>query len=449
MDIPIVSNIIEAVSSFFSGISAKPIELPIFIALLVDLVLLFCSGFMSSCEVAYFSLSPSDLSNIKEQKHNADAKLLSLLGNSDKLLATILIGNNLVNVAIVMLSNYVIVNLFDFREPWMSFLIQTIVLTAILLLFGEIFPKVFAQRRALAHSRNTATVMKVVSRLLTPFSKLLMASTIRISPTNAKRRDISVDELSRAVKLTTHGGAPEEKEMIEDIIKFYSKTAAEIMIPRIDMSDVDSTWPFKKMLDYVLSSGFSRLPVFEGNEDHIIGVIYVKDLLPYSQEDDTFDWLKLIRDAYFVPENKRIDDILREFRNNKVHISIVVDEFGGTSGLITMEDILEEIVGDITDEYDEEETPFLRLSDGSYLFEGKSSISDVLNWLDLPDDAFGEMGEEVDTISGLVLEILQELPRVGDTAKYDQFRFQVTQMEKRRITQVKLFPFERSQPIDE
>ncbi|WP_116679420.1 gliding motility-associated protein GldE [Porphyromonas loveana] len=436
---------LHLITDFFAGIQVNPIGVAAIVAFIIVALLLCCSAFMSSSEVAYFSLKPADLEEVREQNHSSDKALSSLLDNSNQLLATILIGNNVVNVAIVIIANYAIEHTFVFSSPIAGFLIQTILLTTILLLFGEILPKVYARKNPLQYSRFSAGAMSVIHSLLNPFSKLLVRSTGIVTRTISKKKyDISVDELSKAVALTTTEGEPEEKEMINEIIKFYNKTASEIMLPRIDIVDVDLSWSFRKMLDFVVQSGYSRLPVSDGSEDNIKGVIYIKDLIAHMDKGDEFDWHPLIRKAYFVPENKRIDDLLEEFRANKVHVSIVVDEFGGTCGLITMEDILEEIVGEIADEYDEDELPYKVLEDGSYLFEGKTSLSDVRSHLNLPEDIFGALGEEVDTLSGLFLEIKQELPHIGDMADYAPFRFQVTQMDKRRIIEIKIFPFERN-----
>ncbi|WP_373817269.1 gliding motility-associated protein GldE [Porphyromonas loveana] len=436
---------LHLITDFFAGIQVNPIGVAAIVAFIIVALLLCCSAFMSSSEVAYFSLKPADLEEVREQNHSSDKALSSLLDNSNQLLATILIGNNVVNVAIVIIANYAIEHTFVFSSPIAGFLIQTILLTTILLLFGEILPKVYARKNPLQYSRFSAGAMSVIHSLLNPFSKLLVRSTGIVTRTISKKKyDISVDELSKAVALTTTEGEPEEKEMINEIIKFYNKTASEIMLPRIDIVDVDLSWSFRKMLDFVVQSGYSRLPVSDGSEDNIKGVIYIKDLIAHMDKGDEFDWHPLIRKAYFVPENKRIDDLLEEFRANKVHVSIVVDEFGGTCGLITMEDILEEIVGEIADEYDEDELPYRVLEDGSYLFEGKTSLSDVRSHLNLPEDIFGALGEEVDTLSGLFLEIKQELPHIGDMADYAPFRFQVTQMDKRRIIEIKIFPFERN-----
>lgn len=411
------------------------------IALAVSAVLLILSAFMSSSEVAFFSLSPSDIDAIKEEEHPADNALLELLKDSERLLATILIGNNLVNVAIVILTGYAFSLIFNFSSsPVLGFLTQTVILTLLLLLFGEIIPKVYAQARPLAFSRFSAGKMRLVSSILHPFSSFLMRSTSlltrRMQP---KRYDLSVDELSQAVDLL-EGHEPEEKELFEDIINFHSKTASEIMVPRVDMVDIDISWDFHRMLHFALDSGYSRIPVYEDSEDNIRGILYLKDLIPYKDEGADFDWKKLIREALFIPENKPLDDLLEEFRSTKKHIAVVVDEYGGTSGIVTMEDLLEEIVGEISDEYDEEELPYKRLPDGSYLFEGGTPLNDVLRALDLEPGIFGKVEDQVDTLGGLVLELKQDLPRKGDLVTAGGWSFRVTGLEKFRITEVKVTP---------
>lgn len=398
---------------------------------------------MSSSEVAFFSLSPSDRDSIKDNEEDEDELISDLLNRPEELLATILIGNNIVNVGIVMLSTYIVANLFDFTNaPVLGFIIQTVVLTLILLLVGEIIPKVYAQIAPLKIARFSAPKMKVIRSILKPFSKLLVRSmnlfSTSIVQSSGKQNDLSLDDLSKAVSLSTTASALEEKTMISEIIKFHNKTASEIMVPRIEMVDIDYSWPFTKMLHFAVSSGYSRIPVFRETEDDILGLIYLKDLIPYKHMGDDFTWAPLIRPAYFIPENKKIDDLLEEFRANKIHMSIVVDEFGGTSGIITMEDILEEIVGEITDEYDEEEFPYTRYADGSYLFEAKTSLTDVKRYLDLEDDVFDPAAEEVDTLGGLILEIKQELPHPGDEVWYNGWHFIVVSMDKRRILEVKL-----------
>ncbi len=396
---------------------------------------------MSSSEVAFFSLSPSDIDEIKEEEHPADSALLELLKDSERLLATILIGNNLVNVAIVILTGYAFSQIFDFgTSPLLGFLVQTVILTLLLLLFGEIIPKVYAQARPLAFSRFSAGKMRLISRVLHPFATLLMRTTSLVtSRMQPKKYDLSVDELSQAVDLL-EGHEPEEKELFEEIINFHHKTASEIMVPRVDMCDIDISWDFARVLAFAIECGYSRIPIYEDSEDNIRGILYIKDLLPHKDKPADFDWRSLIREAYFIPENKPLDDLLEAFRSSKKHIAVVVDEYGGTSGIVTMEDLLEEIVGEISDEYDEEELPYKRLADGSYLFEGGTPLTDVLRALNLPSGTFGKGEDQVDTLGGLVLELKQDLPRKGDVVTSEGWRMEVTGLEKFRITEVKLTP---------
>lgn len=428
-------------SSLLGDIIRHSIPLGAWIALGGSVLLLVVSAYMSSSEVAFFSLGPSELDSVKEEEHPSDAPLLSLLGDSERLLATILIGNNIVNVAIVVLTSYAFNLIFDFTSsPVLGFVVQTVVLTLLLLLFGEIIPKVYAQGAPLAFSRFSAPTMQAVMKALRPFSSFLMGSTkVITSRMERKRYDISMDELSQAVDLLGDR-KPDEKQIFEEIINFYSKTASEIMVARIDMVDIDIAWDYHKMLAYALECGYSRIPVYEESEDNIKGLVYIRDFIPYKDEASDFDWRSIIRPAHFVPENKPLDDLLEELRSKKIHMAIVVDEYGGTSGLVTMEDIIEEIVGDISDEYDEEALPYKKLADGSYLFEAKTPISDVHRYLDLEDGAFGDCEEAVDTLGGLFLEIKQDLPRVGDSVRAGAWTLKVQTLERFRIITVILTP---------
>lgn len=435
MDSPLLSEIIR-----------ESIPIGAWIALGVSALLLIVSGYMSSSEVAFFSLRPSELDQVKDHSHPSDEALFSLLSDAERLLATILIGNNIVNVAIVVLTSYSFGYIFDFSSAEvMGFIIQTVVLTLLLLLFGEIIPKVYAQRAPLRFSRFSAPYMVGVVRVLRPFSSVLMYSTKQITRRmQRKRYDISVDDLSQAVDLLGDK-RPEEKAIFEEIISFYSKTASEIMVPRIDMANIDISWDYHKVLSFALECGYSRIPVYEDSQDNIRGLIYVKDLIPYKNEDKDFVWTPLMRTAYFVPENKPLDDLLEELRINKIHMAIVVDEYGGTSGLITMEDLLEEIVGDIADEYDEEELPYKRLPDGSYLFEARTPVGDVQRYLELEEGALGPCEEEVDTLGGLFLEVRQDLPRRGDSVIAGEWRLQVVELERFRIISIQMSPLTRGQ----
>lgn len=409
------------------------------ITMSIGLLLLVISGFMSSSEVAFFSLKPQDLEDIKEGNNSKDATLYKLLQDSERLLATILIGNNFVNVAIVILLSVSLSNIFMFGDnPTLKFIVEVILLTLLLLFFGEIIPKVYAQGKPLSFSRFAASKMAILDKLLRPISIFMVRSTNVVTKhIQRKKYDISVDDLSQAVDLlgdNTH----EEKAMFEEIINFYNKTANEVMTPRIDMVAVDLLISFDKMLSYILESGYSRIPVYENSQDNIKGVLYLKDLIPHRRKGADFKWQNLIRKAYFVPENKRIDDLLEECRSNKIHMSIVVDEYGGTSGIITLEDILEEIVGEISDEYDEEQLPYTKQSDGSYIFEAKTPIIDVLKYLDLDTGTFGEYEDTADTLGGLVIEIKQDLPKLGDVVLASGWQFKVVDIDRFRILQVQI-----------
>ncbi|WP_455084034.1 gliding motility-associated protein GldE [Porphyromonas endodontalis] len=426
--------------SLFSDIIVYPFGWQAAITLGIILLLIVLSGYMSSSEVSFFSLSPQDIHLIRESKTPHDQKLLALLENSEKLLATILIGNNIVNIGIVLSSNYLVHLLFDFGiNSVLSFVLQTIVLTFVLLLFCEIIPKVYAQQHPLSFSRFSAHIMQPLVKVLSPFTIPLVKTSSILERRGKKHYELSVDDLSRAVELT-EGKNETQSKLIGEIIKFHDKTADEIMVPRVDMVMIDYQWDFASTLRFVLDAGYSRIPVFLGTQDVIKGILYIKDCLPYTTAGADFDWHTLIRPANFVPENKKIDDLLEEFRSEHRHISIVVDEYGGTSGLITLEDILEEIVGEITDEYDEDELPYTRLADGSFLFEGKTQINDFCRYLSLEDSLFDPLTQEIDTLGGIFLELKQELPRVGAFVTYRGYRFEITKVEKHRIMQMRVIP---------
>ena len=428
--------------SFFSGlfdqVSVQAFTAGPAIALSLAALLLLVSGFVSASEVAFFSLTPSDVNDIREENSSSDPIIQRLLSSSEYLLAAILIANNFVNVAFVMLCTYGINSVIDFSAaPLLGFILETIVLTFLLLLFGEIMPKIYAQKNSLRFVRRAAPLLNGIARICSPLSKVLVTSTSIINKALVKKKyDLSVDELSKALELTSTE-MPEEKEMLSEIIKFYNKTADEIMTPRLDMEDIDIKMNFRSVIDFVVNTGYSRIPVYTGSEDNIKGILYIKDLLPYVEKPDTFRWQSLIRPAYFVPETKKIDDLLEEFRTNKIHMAIVVDEFGGTSGIVTMEDILEEIVGEISDEYDEDEKQYIRLADGSLIFEAKILLTDFFRVIEADPAEFGKLVEEVETLAGLLLEIKGDFPRRREVIDYKNYRFQVLEIDNRRILKVK------------
>lgn len=428
----------DYISEIFSQVGVQDLTAGPVIALALAVLLLFASGFISASEVAFFSLKPNDINRIKEGNHPSDSVILDLLNNSEFLLATILIANNFVNVAIVMLCTYGINEWLDFSNvPMLGFILETIVLTFLLLLFGEIMPKIYAKQNALSFIHKAAPTLLTLRKFCKPLAALLVHSTSTINKSLGKKKyDISVDELSKALELTSKA-IPEEKEMLAEIIKFYNKTADEIMTSRLDMEDLDIKANFKEVIDTIIKCGYSRIPVYSGTEDNIKGILYIKDLLPYLEKPETFRWQSLIRPAYFVPETKKIDDLLEEFRTNKIHMAIVVDEFGGTSGIVTMEDILEEIVGEISDEYDEDEKQYIRLADGSYIFEAKIQLTDFFRATDTDPADFEKITEEVETLAGLLLEIKGDFPRRREVIEYKNYRFQILEMDNRRILKVK------------
>lgn len=425
-------------SGLFHDITVQSVTTGSVVALALAALLLIVSGLVSASEVAYFSLEPSDVNTIEEGRSPSDSLIRQLLGNSEYLLATILIVNNFVNVAIVMLCTYGFNVIFDFSQaPLLGFVLQTIVLTFLLLLFGEIMPKIYAQKNALDFARFSASFLRFLEKATSPLSKLLVSSTTVINRALAKRRhDLSVDELSKALELTSNE-IPEERKMLAEIIKFYDTTASEIMTPRFDVEDIDMKMNFREVLDFIVRSGYSRIPVYSESEDNIKGILYIKDLLPYLEKPATFRWQSLIRSAYFVPETKKIDDLLEEFRTNKIHMAIVVDEFGGTSGIVTMEDILEEIVGEISDEYDDDEKLYVKLADGSLLFEGKILLTDFYRIVQAQESDFGKLTEEVETLGGLLLEIKRDFPKRGEVILFGPYRFQVLEIDDRRILKIK------------
>lgn len=425
-------------SSIFSNVVINEFTASSIIAFSVAALLLCISAYVSASEVAFFSLSPGDRDDINEGKHASDKVIQRLLDRSEYLLATILIVNNFVNVAVVTLCTYGIHSWIDFtKAPLFGFILETILLTFLLLLFGEIMPKIYAQLNPLRFVRFSAPVLSGAEAFCRPLAKLLVGSTSFITKGKGRRKyDLSAEKLSKALELTS-AEIQDEKEMLAEIIKFYDKTADEIMTSRLDMEDIDIKTNYRGVIDFVIQSGYSRIPVYSDTEDNIKGILYIKDLLPYIDKPDSFRWQSLIRPAYFVPETKKIDDLLEEFRTNKIHMAIVVDEYGGTSGIVTMEDILEEIVGDISDEYDEDERQYIKLADGSYIFEAKIMLTDFFRTIDVPEEDFGKLTEEVETLGGLLLELKGDFPHRKEVITYDKYRFQILEIDNRRILKVK------------
>ena len=424
-------------ANVFNGISVHSPTISAIIAIVLAGLLLLVSGFASASEIAFFSLSPSDLNAIDEKKHPSDEKIRKLLDDTERLLATILITNNFVNVTIIMLCNFFFMNVFVFHSPLAEFLILTVILTFLLLLFGEIMPKIYSAQKTLAFCRFSAPGIWMFRSLFYPVASMLVRSTSFLNKHFArKNHNISVDELSHALELTDKAELKEENNILEGIIRFGGETAKEVMTSRLDVVDLDIRTPFKDVLQCIIENAYSRIPIYSENRDNIKGILYIKDLLPHLNKVD-FRWQSLIRPAYFVPETKMIDDLLRDFQANKIHIAIVVDEFGGTSGIVTMEDIIEEIVGEIHDEYDDEERTYAVLNDHTWVFEAKTQLTDFYKITKVDEEVFDEVAGDSDTLAGLLLELKGEFPALHEKVTYDHYEFEVLEMDNRRILKVK------------
>ena len=424
-------------ANVFNGISVHGPTISAIIAIVLAGLLLLVSGFASASEIAFFSLSPSDLNAIDEKKHPSDEKIRKLLDDTERLLATILITNNFVNVTIIMLCNFFFMSVFEFHSPIAEFLILTVILTFLLLLFGEIMPKIYSAQKTLAFCRFSAPGIWMFRSLFYPVASMLVRSTSFLNKHFArKNHNISVDELSHALELTDKEELKEENNILEGIIRFGGETAKEVMTSRLDVVDLDIRTPFKDVLQCIIENAYSRIPIYSENRDNIKGILYIKDLLPHLNKVD-FRWQSLIRPAYFVPETKMIDDLLRDFQANKIHIAIVVDEFGGTSGIVTMEDIIEEIVGEIHDEYDDEERTYAVLNDHTWVFEAKTQLTDFYKITKVDEEVFDEVAGDSDTLAGLLLELKGEFPALHEKVTYDHYEFEVLEMDNRRILKVK------------
>ncbi|WP_288953105.1 gliding motility-associated protein GldE [uncultured Prevotella sp.] len=422
-----------------SYITVNPISPSIIVSILLAFFLILLSGFASASEIAFFSLSPADLEAMDPDKSPLDMLVQKLRDDSERTLATILITNNLVNVTIIMLCNYILINLLTFSAEWLQFLCVTILLTFLLLLFGEIIPKVYGSTNPLAFCRKAVKGVMFFRKVFWPIETILLKSGAFAEKVLQKEnRQLSIDDLEQALELTDKSDIKDEQSMLQGIIRFGDETAKEVMTSRQDIIDLDIRCSYEDVLKCIVDNNYSRIPVYQDNKDNIRGVLYIKDLLPHLSKPANFRWQSLIRPPYFVPETKKIDDLLREFQENKVHIAIVVDEFGGTSGIVTLEDILEEIVGEINDEYDEEEHNYTKLDANSYIFEGKTLLNDFTKILNLPDDEFDDVEGDADSLAGLLLEIKGDFPAVHEILKYKRYTFEVLEIDERRISKVKV-----------
>ena len=409
-------------------------------------VLLICSALISGAEVAFFGLSPTDLNEIEEKKTVRGKIVVKLLIRPKKLLATILIANNAINIGIVLLFNAIGDTLFSeinyllFGLISVRFLLEVLVATFLILMFGEILPKIYANRNRFQFSIFMAYPLKSLDFLFTPLSSPMRSATIFIYNRLGKQKsNLSVDHLSQALELTSEGDTTkEEQKILKGIVSFGNTDTKQVMRPRLDIFALSEDMKFTEVLEEIKNHGYSRIPVFSENMDNVLGVLYVKDLLPYIDRKN-FNWLTLIREPYFVPENKKLDDLLLEFQDKKNHLAVVVDEYGGTSGIVTLEDVIEEIVGDISDEFDDEDLIYSKLDDFTYIFEGKTTLKDFYRVTKIKNEEdFESQKGESETIAGFVLEIAGSFPKRGEIVSYMDYQFLVESLDKKRLKQIKV-----------
>ena len=406
--------------------------------MVVTLLLLMMSGMMSASEVAFFSLMPSDLRQIKQRNSLASESVMKLLKNSDSLLATILVANNLVNIAIVICSSKIVSTMLQFANSTIEFLFTGVLVTFLLLLFGEILPKIVAQTSNVKVALLLAQPLAILRVLFYPFSYILINTSGRVGKmATPSGENISIEELADAVDMTTEPES-EEQKILSGIVGIASREVEDIMRPRIDIKAVEQTMTFTEVKQVITETGYSRLPVYNEDIDDIKGVLFVKDLLAHISKGDEFGWQQLIREPYFVPMHKKVNAVLEDFQKQKFHMAIVVDEYGAPQGLISLEDILEEVVGEISDESDVDESFYRRLNENTYLFEGKTHIVDVVRVLDLEDDIFEDVQGRAETVAGLMLEINRNFLKKGDEVSAHGIRFIVDSMEGHRIDKIKI-----------
>ena len=431
-------------SSFLLSFSQifQPIDFELGLSIFCVLILVVLSALLSGSEVAMFSISNKQRFDLEDQNKNANKRVLTLLKEPKKLLATILIANNFINVSIVMASNFVFNNLIieGSISDTMNFIIQVIVITFLILLFGEVIPKVYANNYNLKFSKFMAIPLQLLKKLFYPISQILVNSTNLIDKRIEKRKEsIQANELEHALNLTVDSVDNEdEKKILEGIVKFGNTDVKQIMTPRTDVISFEITTPFNELMSELKEIKYSRIPVFEDSFDKIKGILYAKDLLGKMNEKKNFKWPNLLREPKFVPENKKLDDLLKEFQEEKTHIAIVVDEYGGSSGIVSLEDVLEEIVGEITDEFDEEDINYKKLDELNYIFDGKTTLIDIYKLLEIDGEIFEKEKGESDTIAGFCIEQAGKILLKNEKISFDRYTITVEAADKRRIKKVKI-----------
>lgn len=425
------------------------IDVSIVSGFVILFLLLLCSALISGAEVALFSLTQVDIDNALEEKSKPIEIVSNLLQKPQKLLATILVANNFINIAIVILFASIsdilfknvnaVINLYFF-EVQVVFFLKLIIATFLILLFGEILPKIYASRNNLKFSKFMAYPLKVLDVIFSPLSLPMQGITKTINNKLKKQKsNLSVDQLSQALELTSEDDTTkEEHKILQGIVSFGNTDTKQVMRPRIDIFALDESLKYSEIIPKIIKHGYSRIPVYKDNVDTILGVLYVKDLLPYIDEEN-FDWTSLLREPFFVPENKKLDDLMVEFQEKKVHLAVVVDEYGGTSGLVSLEDVIEEIVGDISDEFDVDDLVYSKLDDNNFVFEGKTTLKDFYKIIKLEDEAIFETRKgEAETIAGFILEVSGGFPKLGSKIKFNNYVFTIEALDKKRIKQIKV-----------
>lgn len=409
------------------------------IAMVTALLLLALSGFVSASETSFFSLSPEELKRLSQDNSFRGRKASALLSDSERLLATILTANNLVNVAIILLLDLAFAQMLVFSAEWAEFLVLTVILTFILLLFGEIIPKLYSAHNSLPFSLKAAPLLSVLTVLLRPVSSLLMRSKVLSDHVQSKNNyNISVDQLEHALELTDSEDIQDEQQLLEGVIRFGDETVVDIMTSRIDMIMLDVKASYGDVIKCIRENFYSRVPVYSGTSDNIKGILYIKDLLPYLEKGDGFRWQSLIRPAFFVPETRKIDDLLHDFQTGRIHMAIVVDEFGGTSGLVTLEDVIEEILGEINDEFDDDSVAYRKTGPDTYVFEGKTLLSDFFKVIGLDEDDYSEFVGEADTLAGFLLELKGDFPKKDEELVCKDLVFKVMEKKERRLSGIRV-----------
>ena len=432
---------LSTITDAFGDVVLRSPSTGVVVAAVLAAILLLVSAFASGSEIAFFSLAPADVAELEDGKTDADRKIRMLRKDSERTLATILITNNFVNVTVIMLLNYVFAGIVKFgpKAYWLHFLVITVILTFLHLLFGEIMPKVYSRQDPLKFCRCCVGGVLFVRRLFWPLETILLKSGLIAEKIVKKEKHVlSVGDLQQALELTDKEDIKDEQSMLKGIIRFGDETAKEVMTSRQNIVDLDIRCSYPEVLKCIVDNNYSRIPVYQDNTDNIRGVLYIKDLLPHLSKGSNFRWQSLIRSPYFVPETKKIDDLLREFQETKVHMAIVVDEFGGTSGIVTLEDILEEIVGEINDEYDDEEKFYSKLNYNTFIFEGKTLLTDFCRILNIDDEEFAEVEGDADTLAGMLLEIKGDFPSIHEKIDYKNYTFEVINVEERRISKIKV-----------